>query len=326
MNAIPPGDRSWKPTPVGVLPDSEEEDLRFQVDVNMANAKMTPPYPPVGHATIDAKLFYKSPDPVGRFDSFRVTFEELKLKQVEGARILIMHDSCLPSISLPPIVFKDTLAVSVPMGRLSEMAGIAANILRQGKSKASILLIIGGIDLIRRVALGWDFNKTTSPTKEEMEKITKEYILQFKAILSLHQSRHLPEKTVVCSPPALSQRPPDFHAIFHQMAGVSRNMGLPYILTGKAVKRCNDVHPNQISEPATWKFMTQFSHSLPSVGISPDIILTQSDIIGRDEYDFWKRSCSLSVIPRMEWTSPETTAYTLRSGKPQQKRASWTPT
>ncbi len=48
VNAIPQGDRSWKLTPIGVLPESEEKDLRFQVEVNMANAKMTPLYPPVG--------------------------------------------------------------------------------------------------------------------------------------------------------------------------------------------------------------------------------------------------------------------------------------
>ncbi len=200
------------------------------MEVNITNAKMTPPCPLTGYATIDAKLFYKSPDPVGRFNSSMITFEELKDEQVKGARILIMHDSCLPPISLPPLLFQDTVAGSVPMGSLSEMAGIPANIIRQGKSKASILLIIGGIDLVRRVAPGWDFNHTSSPTKEELEKITKEYILQFNAILSLQQGLHLPEKTIVCAPPALSQRPPDLHAIFHRMAGVSRNMGLPYII------------------------------------------------------------------------------------------------
>ncbi len=82
-------------------------------------------------------------------------------------------------------------------------------------------------------------------------------------------------------------------------------MGLPYLLTGTAVKRCNDVHPNQMSKPATWKFMTQLSHSLPNVGISPNIILTHSDLFGRDEYDFWKRSCSLSVIPQNGMDLPE---------------------
>ena len=73
--------------------------------------------------------------------------------------------------------------------------------------EAYILLIFGEIDLVRRVAPGWDFNQTFSRTKEELEKNTKENILQFKAILSLQQSNHLPEKTIICAPLALSQRP-----------------------------------------------------------------------------------------------------------------------
>ena len=67
----PPGDTSWMPAPINVLKEAEEDDFRFQVEVNMGNVKMTPPYPPTGHANIDAKLLYKSLNDVGRFDSFK---------------------------------------------------------------------------------------------------------------------------------------------------------------------------------------------------------------------------------------------------------------
>ena len=148
--------------------------------------------------------------------------------------------------------------------------------------------MIGGPDFIRRTCSDFDFIKD-KPSKFDKERIYGNYIKEIKFIKQLKNRGRLPMKVIFVSPPCLSDYLEEYQAIVHCMAGITRMLGFPYILTGTDILATKTIAPSGISKPAVWRFLVSVGQALYGVGVSQFITLTQSDLLGRDLYEWWYR-------------------------------------
>ena len=226
---------------------------------------------------------------------FQKKFPTVTKRAVERCRILLMHDSCLPTHSVTPLVFKDVLAVPVPLATFAEMAVIAANIARLGPNRISLLLLVGGPDFIRRTCSDFDFVKD-KPSNFDKERIYGSFVKEIGAIKMLKNRARLPVKVALVSPPCLSDYLEKNQAIIHCMAGIARLFGFPYILTGTDILATKTIVLSGFSRPAVWRFLVSIGQALYSVGVSPFVTLTQSGLLGRDLYEWWHRLVTTQSI------------------------------
>ena len=247
-------------------------------------------YPPARSQDVDLAAFYR----VGRHQKikssehgFQTKLPTVTKRAVERCRVLLIHDSCLPTHSVTPPVFKDVLAVPAPLTTSAEMAVITANIAQLTPNKISLLLMIGGPDFIRRTRADFDFIKD-KPSKFDKERIYGSYIKEIKFVKQLKSRVRLPMKVIFVSP-CLSDYLEEYQAINHCMAGITRMLGFPYVLTGAHILVTKTIASSGISRPAVWRLLVSVGQALYGVGVSQFITLTQSDLLGKDLYEWWYR-------------------------------------
>ena len=94
--------------------------------------------------------FYKrKPGELGSGCDYQSICRTLDLQSTAKARVAIIHDSCYPTESLPDLTHKDTFSMSMPRATPAQMGNAAEIAMRATGSNPSILLLVGGLDLIR---------------------------------------------------------------------------------------------------------------------------------------------------------------------------------
>ena len=127
------------------------------------------------------------------------------------------------------------------------------------------------------------------PSNFDKERIYGSFIKEIGAIKLLKNTAPLPMKVALVSPPCLSDYLEEYQAIIHCMAGITRLLGFPYILTGTDILATKTIVPSDVSRPAVWRFLVSFGQALYSIGVSQFVTLTQSDLLGNDLYEWWHR-------------------------------------
>ncbi len=114
-----------------------------------------------------------------------------------------MHDSCYPTEPLPDLVHPDTLTISMPRAKTLEMANSMDSIQAPVECDPSILLLFGGMDLIRKEFP--PINKVngvmTEPQVGRMVELFRKQIERFR---QLRVQKKLSASTNLVAPPGLS--------------------------------------------------------------------------------------------------------------------------
>ncbi len=174
------------------------------------------------------------------------------MRTANNARMVIVHDSCYPTESLPDLVHPDTLTISTPRATPLEMANTMDSIRSQVTCDASILLLVGGMDLVRREIPSIDPVNDVM-TEAQVERMIELFLKQIERIRQLRDQKKIPAATILVAPPGLSYYSGDIHGIFHIVAILSRAMGVPYILTGTDLVLSMSLAPSFAARPVVWR-------------------------------------------------------------------------
>ena len=153
---------------------------------------------------------------------------------------------------------------------------------------ASILLLVGGMDLIRKEIPNID-RVNDVMTETQVERIIELFLKHNERIRQLRDQKKIPAATILVAPPGLSYYSGDIHGIFHIVATLSRAMGVPYISTGIDFVMSMSLAPSFAARPVVWRHLTYISHCLPSCEVSRHMTVSVNDLVGRDYYEVWKR-------------------------------------
>ncbi len=205
-----------------------------------------------------------------------------------NARVMIAHDSCLKTDSLRPLVHKDTLPLSLYPADPREMGKVLATNCSARQKMPGVMILIGGLDVLRKIVPENDFDNQ-APTPHMIEKAVRRFLINLMALWDLHIAGKLAAKLILAAPPGLGRRRKEIQGLFQIFAALARQADMPYIFTGSDIFLAKDQAPSCMVGPSTWKFLTCLSHSLPSCGFTPSFVLSQSDLVGRDLYNFWLR-------------------------------------
>ena len=102
----------------------------------------------------------------------------------------------------------------------------------QVESDPSILLLFGGMDLIRKEFPSID-RVNDVMTETQMERMIELFLKQIERTSQLRDQKNLPASTIPVALPGLSYYSADIHGVFHIIAFPSEAMGVPYILRGR---------------------------------------------------------------------------------------------
>ena len=215
-------------------------------------------------------------------------FPNATASRYANARVMIAHDSCLKTDSFWPLVHKDTLPLSLPRADPREMGKVLATKCSARQKMPEVMILIGGLDFLRNNVPEYDFDNQ-APTPHMVEKAVRCFLFNMMALWDLHIAGKLAAKLILAAPPGLGRRRRELQGLFQIFAALARQADIPYIFTGSDIFLVKDQALSCMVGPSTWKFLTCISHSLPSCGVTPFLVLSQSDIVGRDLYDFWLR-------------------------------------
>ena len=140
---------------------------------------------------------------IARVSASEATVDKgLKRETIElNARMVVEHDSCYPTESLPNLVHPDTLTISMPRATLLEMANTMDSIKTQVESDPSILLLVGGMDLIRKEFPQID-RVNGGMTEPQVERMVE--LKQIDKIRQLREQKKIPASIILVAPLALS--------------------------------------------------------------------------------------------------------------------------
>ncbi len=187
-------------------PTCEEYPELEELEAMNLNSEI--PYPPSRSDHVDLNVFYGMPKHQKLKSTeygFEKKFPTVTKKAVERCRVFLIHDSCLPTHSVTPLVFKDVLAVSAPLATFAEMAVIPANIAKLAPNKISLSLIIEGPDYIRRTCSDFDY-AMDKRSKFNKERIYGSFMKELNFMKQLKNRGRLPMKVSLVSPLSLRLR------------------------------------------------------------------------------------------------------------------------
>ncbi len=190
--------------------ESGNKATALQIAVGYQN--MQKGYPP--RHPMPCSEFYKSqPGQIADSFDYQSIFRTLDEKTAGNARMVIVHDSCYPTESLPDLVHPDTLTVSMPRATLLEMANTTDSIRTQVECDPSILLLVGGMELIRKEFPSIDRANDTM-TETQVERIVELFLKQIERIRQLRDQKKIPAATILVALPGLSYYSADTHGVF----------------------------------------------------------------------------------------------------------------
>ena len=281
----PTGESEWITKDFKPIQEEGGKATALQIAVGYQN--MQKGYPPRNR--VPCSEFYKSqPGKLPDNCDYQIIFRTLDEKTAGNARMVIVHDSCYPTESLPDLVPPDTLTISMPRAPLLGMANTMDSIKSQVDCDPSILLLVGGMDLIRREVPNLD-RVNDVMTETQVERMIELFLKQIEKVRQLIDQKKIPASTILVASPGLSYYSADIHGIFHIVAILSRAMGVQYILTGTDLVLSMSLAPSFASKPVVWRHFTYISHCLPSCEVSRHMTVSVNDLAGRDFYEVWKR-------------------------------------